>query len=166
MIVQNKEIHSYSNNEFASFTEMFGSYSRDDFKIELTDQQCTKVCTRIIDSASAGISALDLLFVDHRAVGFIWFQIDSPSSDWNEREGCGFIREVYIDASLRRSSLGKTLVEHAEAMLQANNVPSIYLTSDESELFWVACGYRKTDLTSTINHDPIYEKQLRKYLDQ
>ncbi len=160
MIVQNKEIRPYSCNDFASFTEMFGSYSRDDFKIELTDQQCTKVCTRIIDSAMAGISALDLLYVNHKAVGFIWFQIDSPSSDWNERESWGFIRELYIDASLRRSNLGKTLVEHAEAVLQAKAINSIYLTSDEAELFWIASGYYKTDQISTINHDPIYEKQL------
>ncbi len=47
------------------------------------------------------------------------YQIDSPKSDWCQKEGFGFIREIYINEELRNQGLGKILVDYAERFLKS-----------------------------------------------
>lgn len=152
------EIRSFCNDDLHDFTEMFYAYFRNDFKIEITDDKAEKICAQIAESAISGVVPLDLLLLNGKIVGFVCYQIDTPHSDWCEREGWGFIREIYVDQSLRGKSLGSKLVAHAENSLYANGAEHIYLTSDVLESFWNSCGYKKTGKESEFNHDPIYEK--------
>ncbi|HEX3076917.1 MAG TPA: GNAT family N-acetyltransferase [Lachnospiraceae bacterium] len=96
--------------------------------------------------------------INGETVGFICYQIDTDKSDWCEREGWGFIKEIFINRTLRGKNYGVKLVYHAETKLYAKGVDHIYLTSDEAGEFWNLCGYRNTGIVSSINHDPIYEK--------
>ncbi|SHO54019.1 GNAT family N-acetyltransferase [Anaerocolumna xylanovorans] len=156
--MENIEIRSFNNGYMQYFIKMFTKYFRNDFKIEITEKEICKACTEIGEFSISGTSTLDLLFLNEEPVGFIFFQIDTPQSNWCEREGWGFIREIYIDPVFRKSGLGARLISHAEKNLYSNGVRNIYLTSDSNETFWDSLGYKKTDEVSTINHDPIYEK--------
>ncbi|WBW96399.1 GNAT family N-acetyltransferase [Oceanirhabdus sp. W0125-5] len=154
----NIEIRPFCNNDLYAFTEMFISYFRDDFNFKITDEKAEKLCSRIGQESKSGITLLDMLLLDGKMVGFISYQIDTPNSDWCEREGWGFIREIYVDKNLRGKGLGQKLVVHAEKNLYANGVEHVYLTSDESGQFWNKCGYKDAGKISEINNDPIYEK--------
>ncbi|SHO46779.1 GNAT family N-acetyltransferase [Anaerocolumna xylanovorans] len=156
--MKNVEIRSFNVAYMEYFVIMFTRYFRDDFKIEITDKKINESCTRIADFSLSGISTLDFLIVDEKPVGFIYYQIDTPQSNWCEREGWGFIREIYIDPVLRKYGLGARLILHAEEMLYSRGTKNIYLTSDNNATFWESLGYRNANEVSTINHDPIYEK--------
>lgn len=158
MVFENAEIRSFCNNDLCDFTEMFCTYFRNDFKIEISDNKVEKLCSEIAESSISGIIPLDILLLDGKMVGFVCYQIDTPHSDWCEREGWGFIREIYVNQALRGNGLGTKLVTHAEKILYTKEVEHIYLTSDESGGFWNSCGYMNTGKVSDINHDPIYEK--------
>lgn len=140
------------------FIKMFTKYFRDDFKIEITEEEIFKECSRMAEFSISEVSTLDLLFIEEEPVGFIYFQIDTPQSNWCEREGWGFIREIYIEPILRKSGFGARLISHAEERLYSRGAKNIYLTSDNNNTFWKSLGYNNTDEVSTINHDLIYEK--------
>jgi len=155
---ENIEIRSFYNDDLGVFTDMFGDYFRNDFKFEISNNKLEKLCSEIAESAISGITSLDMLLLDGKTAGFICYQIDTPNSDWCEREGWGFIREVYVNKNLRGKGLGLRLVAHAEKVLYTKGAAHIYLTSDESGGFWNSCGFKETGRVSEINHDPIYEK--------
>lgn len=158
MLFENVEIRSFCINDLCDFTEMFCTYFRNDFKIEISDNKVEESCSEIAKNSVSGVIPLDMLLIDGKIVGFISYQIDTPYSDWCEREGWGFIREIYVNQTLRGKGLGQRLVTHAEKILYNNGVDHIYLTSDEAGKFWGSCEYKKTGKVSDINHDPIYEK--------
>lgn len=159
MLIENIEIRPFCKKDLCDFKEMFCTYFRDDFKIEIEDNKAEALCLGMADSSMSGITSLDMLLDSGKLAGFIYYQIDNPKSNWCEREGWGFIREVYINRSLRGKGLGAKLAAHAEKVLYAKGAEDIYLTSDEAGEFWSLCGYKETGKVSGINHDPIYEKQ-------
>jgi ribosomal protein S18 acetylase RimI-like enzyme len=158
MTLDNIEIRSYCADDLYNFKDMFSTYFRQDFQIHISDKQLDEICSEITENSISGITPLAMLLHEGKAVGFIIYQIDSPRSDWCERDGWGFIREIYVTPSMRGKGLGEILVTHAEKILYTNGVEQIYLTSDEAEKFWVSCGYNKTGSVSEINNDSIYEK--------
>jgi ribosomal protein S18 acetylase RimI-like enzyme len=158
MIFKSIEIRSFCNNDLCDFTEMFCAYLGNDFNMAISDDKAVKICSKIAETSVSGVTPLDMLLLDGKISGFVCYQVDTPHSDWCEREGWGFIREIYVNQAFRGKGLGLKLVAHAEKILYAKGVEHIYLTSDESEKFWDLCGYKKTGKVSDINHDPIYEK--------
>lgn len=158
MIIESVDIRPFCNSDMCDFKEMFCTYFRNDFNIEITDSKAEALCSKIAESSLSEIVPLDLILVCGKPVGFISYQIDHPDSDWCEREGWGFLREIYINRSMRGKGLGAKLVTYAEKVLYNKGAEHIYLTSDEAGEFWSFCGYKKTGKVSTINHDPIYEK--------
>ncbi len=158
MLIERVEIRPFGYEDLYRFNEMFSTYFREDFKIEISDAKINVICSEIAESVARKITWMDMLLVDSNLAGFIYYQIDNPESDWCEREGWGFIREIYIKSNMRGRGLGTKLVAGAEKELYNKGVRYIYLTSDEMGQFWNFCGYKKTDKLSDINHDPIYEK--------
>jgi N-acetylglutamate synthase-like GNAT family acetyltransferase len=158
MRLERVEIRPFSYKDAYRFNEMFSTYFRDDFKIEISDAKMEVICSEIADRVTSENASMDMLLVDSDLAGFIYYQIDNPKSDWCEREGWGFIREIYIKNDLRGKGLGTKLVAHVENELYNKGARNIYLTSDEMGQFWNFCGYKKTEKLSDINHDPIYEK--------
>ena len=152
-------IRPYLKSDFKIFVDMFCSYFNEDFKIEMEEHKAEKICQLIGQSSLDHIAPLDLLFLDGQVEGFICYQVDSEKSDWCQRPGWGFIREIYIRKNMRGQGLGKILLSHGENKLRSMGTKDIYLTSDGSERFWLSMGYKKTLDISPINHDPIYEKK-------
>jgi GNAT superfamily N-acetyltransferase len=158
MTTERVEIRPFCSNDMYYFKIMFCTYFRNDLKIEITDDEVEAISLEIADSLISNVTLLDLLLLDEELIGFIIYQIDHINSSWCEREGWGFIREIYIARSMRGKGFGAKLVDHAEKVLYDKGAEHIYLTSDEAGEFWSLCGYKKTDKASTINHCTIYEK--------
>ena len=140
----NAVIKPYVDSNFGAFMQMVGVCFADEYKIPLTDKQLVGLCKEITQSAKDGISFIALLFVDNTSIGFIQYQVDSPKSDWCEKEGYGCIREMYIHKDNRKQGHGRTLATHAENELKKLSVPYIYLTSDDVIDFWLSVGYFDT----------------------
>lgn len=158
MTSERVEIRPFCSPDMSDFKEMFRTYFRTDLKIEIADHEVESICLEIADSMNSGITSFDILLVDEKYIGFVIYQIDQPDSDWCEREGWGFIREFYINCSMRRKGLGAKLAAHAEKVLYGKGAEHIYLTSDEAGEFWSFCGYKNSGKVSAINHVSIYEK--------
>jgi len=158
--INNVEIRSFKIEDLQEFTNMFITYFRDDFEIEISDTGAKKLCKKISEDVLSGILKLDLLIVDDKSIGFINSQVDTPKSDWCEREGWGFIREMYIHKQYRGNGLGIKFVDYLEEAFHNKGVDKIYLTSDDSGKFWTACGYEDSGDISRINKHPIFEKRV------
>ena len=154
------KISKYRSSDYEDFRKMMTTCFHDDYKINLTDEQMEKWLETLIKHAFDGVVFLDILHINDSAKGFILYQIDSNKSDWCEREGWGFIRELYVDASLRGGGYGKMLAQHAEENLKTKGIASIYLTSDEIGDFWIKLGYDDTNEASPTNNCPIFVKNI------
>ena len=152
------EIRKYTESDYNAFRDMFNEYFLKDLKIYITAKELENICVDITRSVHTGILFLDLPIQNDIPKGFIIYQIDSSKSDWCEKEGYGFIREVFVVPDARKYGIGRRLVMHAEEKLYELMALRIYLTSDESGDFWHAMGYCESGEISTINNDPIFIK--------
>lgn len=153
----NVEIRKYNDADFDAFAHMVGTYFIEDLKERLNHNPPVEMCKAMIQSVTDAITYLDILCLDNVPIGFIMYQIDSPKSNWCEKEGWGFIREMYIRKEYRKLGLGKKLATHAENELKKLAVPSIYLTSS-NDAFWLSVGYVVTDEICEKNNNHILIK--------
>lgn len=151
-------ICKYTKADYDSFKDMFETCFKQDYKIELTESQIDEICTSITQQVADNIIYLDLLFLNEIAKGFVCYQIDSPKSDWCEKEGWGCIRELYISRDCRKKGYGRILVCYSENELRKNLAYEIYLTSDDTKEFWIKLGYSDTGEICKKNGSPILEK--------
>lgn len=106
---------------------------------------------------------IDIALIDNSIKGFIVYQIDSDKSDWNERTGCGFIREFYVDNSIRRLGVGTRLLKNAEKTIKNLGVTNIYLTANNKDYvydFYFKNGYDNENKTNWKNGNEYFSKEL------
>ena len=113
----------------------------------------------MIQSVKDGFTYLDLLHLDGNPVGFVMYRVDHPESDWCEKEGFGFIREMYIRKDQRKHGYGKMLANHSENELKKLSVPYVYLTSS-NDAFWLGVGYTDTGEVCDKNNLNILIKEV------
>ncbi|MCL2619352.1 MAG: GNAT family N-acetyltransferase [Defluviitaleaceae bacterium] len=154
----NIEIKKFNDLDFDIFAQMVGVYFIEDLEETLNHNPPIGMCKAMTQAAKDGIIHLDLLHLDDTAIGFIMYQVDSPESNWCEKEGYGFIREMYIRKDHRKQGYGKVLVAHAENELKKLSVPYIYLTSSNDD-FWLGVGYVETGEVCEKNSLGILIKQ-------
>jgi ribosomal protein S18 acetylase RimI-like enzyme len=152
------EIRAYAPEDYGWFKALFGVYMEREFGIELPAPKLEEVCREIARQVGGGIVCLGVLVAGGAPEGFILYQVDTPQSDWCEKEGFGFIREVYVSERLRGQGYGRRLAVYAENTLFAQGIGAIYLTAEKSGAFWEKLGYRNTGEISSNNHDPIFIK--------
>ncbi|MCL2353129.1 MAG: GNAT family N-acetyltransferase [Defluviitaleaceae bacterium] len=154
---QNIEVRKYMDSDFDAFAHMMGVYIIEDLKDTLIDNPPIRMCKAITQNAKDNIIYIDLLHLDDAPIGFIMYQVDSPESNWCEKEGYGFIREMYIHKDHRKQGYGKALVAHVEDKLKKLSVPHIYLTSS-NDAFWLSVGYVDTGEICERNNNNILIK--------
>jgi len=148
----NMKIRKFTDSDFDAFAQMVGVYFIEDLKDPLNNNPPVGMCKAMTQNVKAGIIYLDLLLLDDTPIGFIMYQVDSPKSNWCEKEGYGFIREMYIHKDHRKQGYGKIVVAHAESELKKLFVPYIYLTSS-NDPFWLSVGYANTgEICEKNNH--------------
>jgi len=153
----NMKIKKFTDSDFDAFTQMVEVYFIEDLKEILYHHPPVGMCKAMAQSVKDGITCLDLLHLDDTPIGFIMYQIDSPKSNWCEKEGYGFIREMYIRKDYRKQGYGKILVTHGENELKKLSVPHIYLTSS-NDAFWLSVGYANTGEVCEKNNNNILIK--------
>ncbi len=96
----------------------------------------------LLPDLKAGLFEVGICEIEGAVVGFVIFQIDDILNDWNFKEGCGDVRELYVAPAFRRQSLGTALLQYAEAALIKSGATEIYtLPVEECESFFIARGY-------------------------
>lgn len=129
-----------NQKHFNSFFALFLIYLKEEIDTEFSYVQQLVLKKTILSQKSF----LKLIgFIDNQeCVGFIMAQIDNQLSDWNEKEGWGFIREFYVSPPYRKCGLGTILLDTVLRLLDVENV---YLTSEKNHRFWLNHGFIETN---------------------
>ena len=91
--------------------------------------------------------------------GFIQFTTMDMSS-WFFSAKCGFIREFWIRADLRRRGHGTALLHQAEEWLRQQDCLCILLTTDTAPGFYEKHGYCHEPRIQARNKDAVFVKRL------
>lgn len=92
-------------------------------------------------------------------VGFVQFTAMHMDS-WFFRAKCGFIREFWIRADLRRQGHGSKLLRLAEEWLRGQDCLSVLLTTDTAPEFYRKHGYTLQQGIEARNQDAVFTKML------
>ncbi len=107
------------------------------------------------------VSCLDdpdsVVLVAERAgeiVGYVYAGLEPLS--WKElRAPCGFVHDVYVDASVRHQGIGERLVRSAIAWAGAKEMPRVVLSSATgnaaAQRLFVRLGFRPTMVEMTLH---------------
>ena len=139
------------------FETLFSSYYQE---LGCEDDTAHLVEEYILPDLLAGLISIDILQDGDEYAGFVIYQIDDIENEWNFKEGWGDIRELYISPSHRRQGLGKFLLYTAEMKLKESGAEKAYcLPDEESEKFFTACGYERTEGYNAELDSIVYEKR-------
>ncbi len=146
-------LNDISKKEFEKlFSAYYSELGCDDDTAHLLDEY-------IIPDLLAGLISIDVLQDNGTSAGFVIYQTDDIGNDWNFKEGWGDIREIYVIPSLRRQGLGRFLLYTAEMKLRESGADKTYcLPSEDSEGFFTACGYERTEGYNADLDSIVYEK--------
>ena len=96
---------------------------------------------------------------DDAVAGFIQFT-DMAMDSWFFTAKCGFIREFWIRADLRRQGHGSELLRQAEEWLNQQGCLCTLLTTDTAPDFYRKHGYVREDGIEARNKDAVFLKRL------
>lgn len=158
-------IDTLTSAYFDSFKDLFCDYFIDDLHVKMERNRIKEkiVDDQIIQSFMENVIYVDIITEAKVMKGFIIYQIDSDRSDWNERLGDGFIREQFVCRDSRKKGYGTLLLLHAETILKAQKVTSVYLTANDEEnakAFYISQGYVSEQEKSAFNALDYYSKIL------
>ena len=135
------EIELYAAPWREQFADMFIDYFIGDLSAPFPEAQIREeILPKFIALAESGVAPVLLAVHDGKAIGFINFQIDSEASNWNERPGWGFIRELHVNKQWRRRGIGGALVTVATDSMREAGATQAYLTADRDFEFWEKLG--------------------------
>jgi ribosomal protein S18 acetylase RimI-like enzyme len=86
-------------------------------------------------------------------IGYVYAGLEPMS--WKElRAACGFLHDVYVDESARRSGVGAMLVRAAMAWLEGKGAPRVVLQSaagnEAAQRLFERLGFRRTMVEMTV----------------
>ena len=117
--------------------------------------------TRFISGFSA--DERDHAFVlrdeEGEVAGFIQFTA-TPMDSWFFTAKCGFIREFWIRAELRRQGHGSALLRQAEDWLRQQGCLCVLLTTSTAPEFYRKHGYARQTQITARNEEPVFTKML------
>ena len=141
----------------AEFEKLFTDYYSE---LDCEDDCAHLLKEYVLPDLLAGLLKIDVLQEGEKLAGFVIYQIDDIENDWNFREGWGDIRELYVLPPLRRQGYGRFLLYTAEMKLREAGASKSYcLPTGDSEPFFKACGYAKTDEYNEELKSPVFIKE-------
>lgn len=125
------------------------------------DDDCGRLLKEyVLPDCLAGLISVETVEDGGEIAGFAVYRIDGTENERNFKKGFGNVREIYVSPKNRRKGLGTLLLYTAEMKLQERGAEKCYcLPQKEAELFFTACGYKKTDGCNRGLDCPVYEKQ-------
>ena len=153
-------VYSLKDNNREIFEKLFKQYYAE---LGCTDDTAHLVDEYILPDMLAGLLHIDLIEDESEISGFVIYQIDDITNEWNLKEGWGDIREIYIIPSRRKKGLGKFLLYSAEMKLKEEGAKKAYcLPYESSTPFFTACGYTDSQEYCEDLDCSIYEKNCLK----
>lgn len=135
-------VREISNADLSAFEKLFCDYYSE---LDCEDDPLHLFNEYVAPDLKAELFRVGVAVEDGEVVGFVIFQIDDVINDWNFKEGCGDVREIYVAPAQRKKGLGRALLQYAEAELNLSGADEIYtLPVEESEKFFLKCGYADT----------------------
>lgn len=132
-------IRNLCEADLTAFKELFCNYYGE---LDCGDDPLPLFEDFVVPDWKAGLLSVGVADDGEELCGFVIFQIDDVINDWCFAEGKGDIREIFVAVGARRQGAGKNLLLFAESNLKAGGAKEIYLLpTDESERFFISCGY-------------------------
>lgn len=135
-------VRDINENDYRAFEKLFCDYYAE---LDCEDDPLHLFVEYVLPDLKAELFRVAVCANGDDIAGFIIFQIDDVINDWNFKEGCGDIRELYVVPAQRRKGVGRALIVYAERELIKSGVEEIYtLPTEDSETFFIKCGYSDT----------------------
>ena len=132
-------IRNVKDADYTAFAKLFCDYYAE---LDCEDDSLPLFEEFVAPDLKAGLLSVAVAENGDNLCGFVIFQIDDVINDWCYAEGKGDIREIYVAPEHRRNGFGASLLRFAESALKADGAEEVYLLpTDESEKFFIACGY-------------------------
>ena len=126
-------------SDYAAFEKLFCDYYTE---LDCEDDPLHLFSEYLLPDLKAGLFNVAMAETDGQTVGFIIYQIDDILNDWNFKEGCGDVRELYVAPDYRRRGAGTALLKFADSALTPAGADEVYtLPTEESEAFFIKRGY-------------------------
>lgn len=134
-------VRPIEKKDYSAFKELFCNYYAE---LDCEDDPLHLFDEYVLPDLEAGL--FDVAVADDGLIaGFAVFQIDDIINDWNFKEGCGDLRELYVAPAFRNRGFGRKLLEFCENRLLQSGAAEIYtLPVEESESFFLKNGYADT----------------------
>lgn len=132
-------IRPIEERDLPAFEKLFCDYYRE---LDCEEAPLPLFSDCLLPDLKAGLFEVGVAEVGGVSAGFVIFQIDDILNDWNFKEGCGDVRELYVAPAYRRQGYGSALLAFAEKRLAELGATEIYtLPLEENESFFAARGY-------------------------
>lgn len=138
------EVCALKEDNLDAFNRLFTDYYKE---LDCDEDAEHLLKEYVVPDYISGMYKIDVLLSDGKACGFVVYQIDDIDNEWNLKEGCGDIREIYVAPAERKQGFGKFLLYTAEMKMKESGAKISYLLPyDKAEPFFTACGYKKTEV--------------------
>lgn len=126
-------------SDYTAFEKLFCDYYAE---LDCEEDPLPLFCDWLLPDLKAGLFEVGVCEEGGAIVGFVIFQIDDLLNDWNFKEGCGDVRELYVAPPFRRRGFGSALLQFAESALLKSGAAEVYtLPVEECESYFVSRGY-------------------------
>ncbi len=145
------DYRQYSSGDLPAFSDLVTHYYLEDLGAPFSEEQVRATAVdQFSRLAQRGAAPIVLAVHEDTPVGFVIFQIDSPGSDWNDRPGWGFVRELYVAPTFRGQGVGSTLLAIAAQVLSESGAQDAYaLATPDSLGFWERAGWAAQEAADT-----------------
>lgn len=126
-------------SDYTAFEKLFCDYYTE---LDCEDDPLHLFSEYVLPDLKAGLFGVGIAETDGQVIGFVIYQTDDILNDWNFKEGCGDVRELYVAPGYRRRGAGTKLLIFAEESLAESGATEIYtLPTEECEAFFIKRGY-------------------------
>lgn len=132
-------IRNVKDADYPALEKLFCDYYAE---LDCEDDALPLFNESLAPDSKAGLLSVAVAETGEKLCGFVIFQIDDVINDWCYAEGKGDIREIYVAPEHRRNEVGTSLLRFAENALKSDGAEEVcLLPTDESEKFFISCGY-------------------------
>lgn len=153
-------VRPINQSDYAAFEKLFCDYYKE---LDCEEEPLHLFSKYLLPDLKAGLFEAGVCEVGGVVCGFVIFQIDDILNDWNFKEGCGDVRELYVAPAFRNRGLGSALLSFAENRLSKLGATEVYtLPVEESEKFFADRGYADSGEYCAEADNKVFEKLIDK----
>lgn len=152
------KVRLFEENDCEAFKQLFAEYYAE---LDCEDDPLHLFDEYVLPDLRAGLFEVAVAECDGQVCGFTVYQIDDLINDWNFKEGCGDLRELFVSPAVRGRGLGGMLLGFCEQRLIKLGAREIYtLPVEESEAFFTKHGYADTGEYCAEADNKVFGKSL------